>query len=166
MADLWQRKENVLLPPEAWGRGRLSADHIHSHKYIHTWASFREIPPVCLSRWNEMRLMKEEEKVTAEGLSLYHCRSQEEKRERQGVGKIVKGVCVWGGTEVSSGHPSNVHQGSNIWFTASPTVSSSWNQTPSSCPAKTLTDKTSQNPSPSVSCVEDFHRQAHIHSVF
>lgn len=74
-------RNSFLSRPDARGSGRLSADHIHSHKYIHTWAPLREIPPVCLSQWNEFRLMKEEEKVTVEE-STYHWRTREEKRER------------------------------------------------------------------------------------
>lgn len=106
-------RNSFLSRPDARGSGRLSADHIHSHKYIHTWASFREIPPVCLSQWNELRLMKEEKKVTVEK-STYHWRTRDKKRERQEVGKIVKGIEAVGGTEIALGHSSNIYQGSNI----------------------------------------------------
>lgn len=96
--------------------------------------------------------MKEEEKVTLEGLSLYHYRSQEKKRRNKEWGKIVKGV-ERGQTENSlqaflkhlSRQQHMIHNIAKSLFHFKQT-----SPLPTSCPGKTLTDKTSQNQYPLV----------------
>lgn len=123
--------------------------------HIHTWASFREIPAVCLSWRNEFRLMKEEEKLTLEGLSLYYWRSRrkgEETRSGENSGRPGERE-----TEIALRHSSNIYHGSNTWFTASPRISPTLNKPPQQLPRKD-TDR----PKPvSVCCVEEFDRQAY-----
>lgn len=59
--------------------------------------------------------MKEEEKVTLEGLSLYHYRSHRRKEEKRRHGSEGNGERPKEGeTKIAPGHSSNIYQGSNI----------------------------------------------------
>lgn len=139
-------RKGFLVHPDTRRSGklhhRLSVYHLCSHRYIHTWASFREIPPVCLLWRNEFRLMKVEENLTLQGLSLYHWGSQRRRREtRSRESGENSGRPGEGETKIALRHSLNIYHGSNTWFTASPRISPTLNKTPSSCPGMTLTDR-------------------------
>lgn len=136
---------SFLVNPDMRGSGRLSADRIHAHKYKHSGGLFFFLLGRSLCHSGMSLYWWKKKRVSIEGLSLYHYRSQEEKRKED----KERGSKRWGEgeTEIASGHFSNIYQGSNIWFTASPRVFPTSNTTSSSCPGTALTDKASQNQS-------------------